>query len=569
MPLDNPEIIRQIKLYASILEIQGENSFKIRSYYNAIDTIEKLELNLSGLSLSELEKLPGIGKAIAAKIHDAHVNGIFRQLKEAQETVPPGVVEMLEIDGLGAKKITVLWKEHGIEDPDQLLQACENDQLAQIKGFGAKTQENIKQVLLFRLANSDKHLYAEAEKLAQKLEQYFEASNLPQPNSLCGQMRRKLEVIERIDWLFASNDPEKVFGILDQCDFLQKDEQKTGLFAWRGQFKPEKLKVECRICAPEEFASERFILSAASAHLGIIPENQTQTLLKIAREENFESEENIYQKLNLPYIIPEWREGHQEFEIAQKINPEELVKIEDIRGILHAHSTYSDGKNTLEVMATTCKSLGYSYLGITDHSKSAFYANGLQEHRVRAQHQEIDALNAKLAPFKIFKGIESDILSDGALDYEADVLKSFDFVIASIHSGLKMNIEKATQRIIKAVENPYTTILGHLSGRILLRREAYPLDYPKIIDACAANGVSIEINASPWRLDLDWQWVYSAQEKGIRISINPDAHETEGIQDVQYGIWTARKGALLRQNTLNTLETEEIARYFTQKKSFS
>ncbi|MDX2304903.1 MAG: DNA polymerase/3'-5' exonuclease PolX [Microscillaceae bacterium] len=562
--MDNQEIIRQIKLYASILEIQGESSFKIRSYHNAIYNIDKLEQSVSELSLAELEKLPGIGKAIAAKIHDAQVNGIFRQLKEAQETVPPGIIDMLEIDGLGAKKISILWQELGIEDTDQLLQACENDQIAQVKGFGAKTQENIKQVLLFKLANSDKFRYADAEKLSLQLEEYFREFHLPEPNSLCGQMRRRTELIDRIEWLIASNDPDAVYQLLDSCDFLQKDEQKTGLFAWRGHFKASRLRVEFRICRPEQFASELFILSASSEHLRYKHENQT--LLQIAHQENFSSEEAIYQKLNLPYIIPEWREGHREFEMAQTIPSDQLVHLQDIQGILHAHSTYSDGKHSLETMALACKELGYSYLGISDHSKSAFYANGLQEHRVRAQHQEIDALNEKLAPFKIFKGIESDILADGSLDYEPDVLKSFDFVIASIHSGLKMNEEKATQRIIKAVENPFTTILGHVSGRILLRREAYPLDYPKIIDACAANGVSIEINASPWRLDLDWRWVYEAQEKGIIISINPDAHETEGIQDVYYGVQVARKGGLKRQSTLNTLDSRDIAQYFLQKK---
>ena len=562
--LDNQEITRQIKLYASILEIQGESSFKIRSYQNAVYNIEKLENPLEGLSLPELEKLQGIGKAIAAKIHDALENGIFRQLKEAQENVPAGVIDMLEIDGLGAKKIKVLWQELGIEDTDQLLQACENNQIAQVKGFGAKTQENIKQSLLFKLANSNKWHYAKAEKFVKQIDNYIQENQISGLHSVCGQIRRRLAIIDQIHWLMASEDTESTLLQLDQCPFLQKNEQTSGLFAWRGIFKEEKIPVEFRICPTEKFASELFMLSAAQGHLSHQHENHT--LLQIALKENFNQEVEIYQKAGLPYIIPELREGHKEFEIVQKTSQDDLLKMEDILGILHAHSTYSDGKNTLEVMATACKELGYSYLGITDHSKSAFYANGLHEHHVKSQHNEIDALNEKLAPFKIFKGIESDILADGSLDYEDDVLKSFDFVIASIHSGLKMTKEKATQRLIKAIENPYTTMLGHPSGRILLRREGYPLDYPKIIDACAANGVAIEINASPWRLDLDWKWVNLAQEKGVKLSINPDAHEIDGIQDVYYGIWMARKGGLLKSTTLNALATQEIEAFFNQKK---
>ena len=562
--MDNQEITRQIKLYASILEIQGESTFKIRSYHNAVYNIEKLEKPLEGLSLPELEKLQGIGKAIAAKIHDTLENGIFRQLKEAQENIPSGVIDMLDIDGLGAKKIKVLWQELGIEDTDQLLQACENNQIAQVKGFGAKTQENIKQSLLFKLANSNKWHYAKAEKLVQQIEDYFQENQISNLHSVCGQIRRRLAIIDQIDWLIATESTENTLTQLDQCPFLQKNEQTSGLFAWRGIFKEEKTPVEFRICPPERFASELFMLSAAQEHLGHQHENQT--LLQIALKENFTQEEDIYQKAGLSYIIPELREGYHEFEIIQKTSQADLLKMDDILGILHAHSTYSDGKNTLEVMATACRELGYNYLGITDHSKSAFYANGLHEHQVKAQHKEIDTLNEKLAPFKVFKGIESDILADGSLDYDDDVLKSFDFVIASIHSGLKMTKEKATQRLIKAIENPYTTMLGHPSGRILLRREGYPVNYPKIIDACAANSVAIEINASPWRLDLDWKWVYLAQEKGIKLSINPDAHEIGGIQDVYYGVWIARKGGLLKNTTLNALTTQEIEQFFNQKK---
>jgi DNA polymerase (family 10) len=245
----------------------------------------------------------------------------------------------------------------------------------------------------------------------------------------------------------------------------------------------------------------------------------------------------------------------------------DVVEYKHLKGILHNHSTYSDGKNTLEEMALYCKELGFEYLGISDHSKSAFYANGLYEEKVRKQQEEVDRLNKKLAPFRIFKGIESDILHDGSLDYDAPVLASFDFIVASVHSGLKMDEQKATQRLVRAVENPYTTILGHPTGRLLLRREGYPINHKKVIDACAANGVVIEINANPWRLDMDWHWVPYALEKGVMISINPDAHQRDGYHDMVYGLHVARKGGLLRHMTFNALSAEEIEHYFIKKKS--
>ncbi|MEO1652429.1 MAG: PHP domain-containing protein, partial [Bacteroidota bacterium] len=267
----------------------------------------------------------------------------------------------------------------------------------------------------------------------------------------------------------------------------------------------------------------------------------------------------------LPYIIPELREGMFEFEMAQKGLPDALLELKDLKGILHAHSTYSDGKQSLKEMAQACQSQGYEYLGITDHSKSAFYANGLYENRVEQQHKEIDQLNEALAPFRIFKGIESDILADGRLDYADEVLASFDFVIVSIHTALKMDVAKATQRIIKAIEHPSAHILGHPSGRLLLRRAGYELNYETIIDACVANQVSIEINANPWRLDLDWRWVKRAMDKGVLISVNPDAHHINGIQDVKYGVWMGRKAGLLPAQTLNTFNISEIAAFFKKE----
>lgn len=560
--MENKEIIKQIDLYATLLELEGENTFKIRSYQTAVFNLEKLEVPLSKMPLLELEKLQGVGKAIAAKIDDINTNGIFRQLDELLQTIPAGVVEMLDINGLGVKKIQTLWKEHGIEDADQLLQACQNNQIAPLKGFGAKTQENILNVLLFKKANSDKLHYSKAEKLAMKLTEFLKEFQIKAET--VGQIRRKLEIIDCIEIAIDIEDISFAFQALDKCSWIEKHQQKSGLFAWRGVFKENQLKLIVHIPQPEKYISTVFIQSAHPNHLAYQTDNQT--LLQLAQKNNYASEFAIYEQANMPYIAPELREGLWELEKAKNNELPELIELANIKGILHAHSTYSDGRHSLEAMAQACKDLGYQYLGITDHSKSAFYANGLQENRVQAQQLEIDALNQKLAPFKIFKGIESDILHDGSLDYADDILKTFDFVIASVHSGLKMTLEKATERLIKAIENPFTTILGHPTGRILLDRAGYPIDHAKVIEACAANGVVIEINANPWRLDLDWRWIHFALDKGVKLSINPDSHTKDAIQDTYYGICVARKGGLTKAMTLNSLSVEEISQYFQTRK---
>jgi DNA polymerase (family 10) len=296
-------------------------------------------------------------------------------------------------------------------------------------------------------------------------------------------------------------------------------------------------------------------------------------LFSILKGQTFASEIEIFEQLNWPFIEPELREGTFEIEAAKTNTLPKLVQDSDLKGIFHNHSTYSDGENTLEEMAMYCKELGYQYLGISDHSKTATYAKGLYEDKIVTQHKEIDAFNAKFLQsdgqplFKIFKGIESDILGDGSLDYEEDVLKSFDFIVASIHSNLKMDIEKASQRLIKAIENPYTTMLGHPTGRLLLRRQGYPINHAMIIDACAANNVIIEINANPWRLDIDWRWIHYALEKGVMLSINPDAHELQGYHDMHYGVCVGRKGGLTADMCFNSKPLLEVEKYFNKRKS--
>ena len=375
-----------------------------------------------------------------------------------------------------------------------------------------------------------------------------------------------MEIIAEAEWLIGM---ESLFGgkeKLKKWEAITWDMTASGPFAWRGKVKDLDLQVTVHFCSKKEFIWKKILLTAAPAFLGESV-SEKESIGDLLNKKDFSSEEEFFSKNQLQFIPIEMREGFGEVALAKENKIGELLKDSDLKGILHNHSTYSDGKHSLKQMAEYCRELGYEYLGISDHSRTAFYAGGLEIERIQKQHQEIDQLNKEMAPFKIFKGIESDILPDGSLDYPDDVLASFDFIVSSIHSILNMDIRKATSRLLTAIENPYTTILGHPTGRLLLRRAGYPIDHKTIIDACAKNNVVIEINANPWRLDLDWRWVRYAMDQGVMLSINPDAHEMDGYSDMKYGVLAGRKGGLTKEMTLNTLSGEEIEAYFNKRKS--
>ncbi len=558
--MTNSDIADLIKLYADLYELHGGNPFKIKSFQAASFRIDKLPITLFGKSLEELEKVDGIGKSIAEKIVEINTTETFKELDDLLDKTPEGVLQMMKIKGIGPKKVAHLWKEIGIENIGELLYACHENRVAQAKGFGLKTQQNIIKQIEFMFASANKFHYAKLENTATNLieetQSFFwtiDEGGMIADISFSGELRRKCEILEQIDLIVAVCDTEEFKNAFLSSDLLQEIKVDGDFIVGKVQ---ETIPVKIFISEENDFAKNLFLQTGSQKHI------------KELGIGNYElgSETEIYQAFKLPFIEPELREGTFEIEKAKENKLPKLIELSDLKGILHNHSTYSDGANTLEEMAVYCKELGYGYLGICDHSKAAFYASGMKEDAILKQHAEIDSLNKKLFPFKIFKGIESDILNDGSLDYNKEVLSSFDFIVASVHSNLKMTEEKAMARLLKAIENPYTTILGHPTGRLLLIREGYPIDHKKIIDACAANGVVIEINANPYRLDLDWRWIDYAMNKNVKLSINPDAHECEGYHDMYYGVCVARKGGLTKEMCLNSMNLEEISKYFQSRK---
>ena len=558
--MENKTISRTLRLMAQLMELHEENPFKIKSVANAAFKIDKLPFKIVAKTAEEIEQIEGIGKSIAAKINELLRTENLQELEAILLQTPPGIVEMLGIKGIGPKKIGVIWKTLAIESVGELYYACNENRLIEAKGFGLKTQEEIKRVIEFKMAANGKFLYAHVAQYAQQLYTdlliWLQQISKEAQVEMAGAFRRNCEIIDDLVFVIGHANPTWLMQEIEKFEaltFTQTAEKILEAHVETG------LHIKLVFTDTANFYLAYFKLTGNETHVNDV--------LALAGNGPFATEEEIYTQAGLTFIVPELREGLGEIELAKTNSLPLLINNNDLKGSLHNHSDWSDGVHTLEEMALYCKDeLKLEYLGICDHSKSAFYAKGLNEQRVFAQQQQIDELNKKLAPFKIFKGIESDILNDGSLDYSEEILKTFDFVVASVHSNLRMDEEKATTRLLKAIENPYTTILGHPTGRLLLSRKGYDIDYKKIIDACAANKVVIEINANPLRLDLDWRWHRYALEKGVLLAINPDAHRKEGLHDMQFGIMVARKGGLSAKKCLNAFSLNEITTYFNQKK---
>lgn len=551
--MENEQIVDAVELLVKLWDVHGINEFKSKNLSFAARGLDKFPGRIANLDADALYSIPGVGKVVVQIIQDISQTGTCPDLEAIIEQTPPGILDILKIKGLGPKKVGVIWRELGITELDDLLAACHAGQLEQLKGFGKAIQENVISYILFLKENRRKLRLDKAEKLSNHLLELL-LPVFPQV-LISGELSRNCEVISSLVYIVQSEDMFGAHGLIEGIPGMQTDFQQSSPFTWRGHLEGHLIPIEIHLTDESQLKVLQYQHGSHPEHLARV---------NFFQQKNIQDIEAIYTSQKLPYIIPEMREGFKEFEWAAKFPSADLIQVADLTGCLHNHSTYSDGKNSLEEMAEACRAMGLSYFGIADHSQYAAYAGGLKEEDVIRQHAEIDELNQKWTDFKILKGIEADILPDGSLDYNDRILSSFDYVVASVHAQLVMDQERAMGRLIKAIENPYTSILGHPTGRLLLTRSGYPIDTSKILDACKANGVSIELNASPYRLDLDWRHIYEAMDKGIYVSINPDAHKMEGLKDMEYGVWVGRKGGLLKALTLNALPLNDLLAFFAK-----
>ncbi len=576
-------ILREIALFK---DLSGENPFKVRAFENAARAVERLDRDIAELvKTGELFSIKGIGKQIGATITEIVNTGEAKELDELKSKFPSGITELLTIPGMGPKKVKAVWEKLGISSIGELEYACLENRLVTLDGFGKKTQEKILAAIDFIKHNSARRLFSEALAIANSIVERLKTSGLIGRVSIAGSLRRGKTTFKDIDILVV---PKETTKVRDVRELLLKfaDPEDSGGIIGAGDTKVSirvgGLQVDFRIVEEESYPSALQHFTGSREHNTILRSRAKGLGLKMneyglfrvgdkAGKDKIErvplsSEQEVYEAIGLRWIPPELREGYDEVERAEKNIIPTLVKNEDIRGVVHVHSGYSDGANSLEELVNYCMERGFSYLCVSDHSKAAYYAGGLAEEDLRAQRQEISRLNEQYAPFRIFWGIEADILPDGSLDYCEDTLKEFDFVIASIHSRLSMNLKEATDRLLRAINNPYTTILGHPTGRLLLSREGYPLDWDVLLESMAKYGVVLELNSNPHRLDPDWPILKRAGEMGILISINPDAHSLEGIEDISYGVVMARKAWLTPDKILNCMDVEAVEEFFKSKK---
>lgn len=575
--MDKKQLSKILDEISTLLEIKGENPFKSRAYMMAARTIlsqsvEPAELVASG----EIAKIKGIGKALADKITTLVSTGSLDYYDNLKASVPQGLVDMTAIPGFGPKKIKKVFDEFGIQSISELEAACKEDKLADLEGFGAKTQEKILQGIEFLKKSHDRHLFHRAEAAALPI---FEAiKNHPKVirAELAGSLRRKKETIKDIDIVasVADKDIDEVmqfFVTLPGVEAISgQGSSKSSVMLQQG------MGCDLRLMPDDKFAYILHHFTGSAEHNTTMRGLAKKKGMKVSEHGLFRGEDelipckteaDIFAALGLAFVPPELREDMGEFEAAAENAMPKLVTAADIRGILHCHSTFSDGANTVEEMAEAVRAGGHEYFGLSDHSQIVVYARGLEPERVKEQHALVDELNQGFDGFKILKGTECDILNDGSMDYPDEILATFDFVVASVHSNLHMTKEDATARILAAIRSPYVNILGHPTGRILLGRDGLPFDMQRVIDAAAEHQVSIELNASPHRFDIDWRYCKYAKEQGVYISINPDAHSVQGLDDMRYGIGIARKGWLEKANILNALSLSEIEHFFKAKRN--
>lgn len=552
--MDKAKVVEVLNEIALLLRLKGDSTFRIRAYENGARVIEFLEEDLhTVVQEKRLNQIKGIGKALEQNIEELVTTGSSAYHKELMEEFPETLFELFKVPGLGPKKVQTLYDKLGITNLGELEYACLENRLLILPGFGEKTQQNILQGIADLKHYQSNFLYSEARSIAERIVEEM----LKQPGvttaHAAGSLRRRKEIVGDIDILASSLWPVSLMDWFTSLDYVDtvtgKGETKSSVKLTNG------MNADLRVVSPEQYPYALHHFTGSKEHNTAMRHIARSRGIRMNEYGLFEvedetlipckDEEEIFRFFGMDYIPPELREDLGEIQAAMEGNLPKLVGAEDIRGILHVHTTYSDGRSTLKEMADEAIRLGYDYIGISDHSQSAYYANGLSPEDIKKQHEEIDELNQLYdGEIRILKGIESDILPDGDLDYPDEILDTFDFVIASVHSGFSMDRDTMTERLLAAMDNPYTTILGHPTGRLLLSREGYPLDMEAILEGAAKRGVAIEINANPHRLDLDWRWCRKAKELGVLLAICPDAHDIDGLSHISYGINIARKGWL-------------------------
>ncbi|RMF89911.1 MAG: DNA polymerase/3'-5' exonuclease PolX [Nitrospinota bacterium] len=575
--MDKKEIARFLREMGTLLELSGANPFRARAYHNAARTLETTSADVQALIESgQLSTLKGIGKSIAELITEYVKTGEAAEYAALKASIPPGLLEMLHIPGLGPKKVYTIYQKLGISSVGELEYACQENRLASLEGFGPKSQEKILQGIAYRKKTAQWHLYPEvyphAEYLCTMLRTHPHVIRI----SLAGSLRRRKEVIRDIDILVSSDDPPAVSRFFTTVEgverVLQQGESRVRVLLDVG------VQADLRIVSDEAYPYALHHFTGSKEHnVALRQLARSRSLLLneygLFRQEEGErircrDEGEIFQALGLDYIPPELRENRGEIEAAQEGRLPHLLNEEDIQGVFHVHTHYSDGVDSLEHMARGAQELGYRYLGIADHSKSARYANGLSPQRVREQWAEIDRLNRRLSGITLLKGIELEILPDGSVDdYPEEILAGFDYVVASVHSRFSLPQEAMTRRIIRALQHPHVTMLGHPTGRLLLAREPYAVDLRAVIAAARETGKIIEINANPRRLDLDWEMCRQAKAEGVKLAINPDAHRVADLAYLRYGVYVARRGWLEASDVVNTLSLSEVRTFLKARRA--
>ena len=537
-------------VYAELLQLHERGGGLVALLSGAAYRLRNMD-EVSLLPAAELSKL--FRPQIIELFDELKLAGNIEALDELIQLTPSGLFEMMRIRGLGGKKLSVLWRVAKIDNIDKLLEACKKNELSKLPGFGRKTEENIINAIESYRSNQDRFHYASVSELADQLVSILQKALHTKLISLCGEVRRQTTTVASIEILAAVE--AKKFVVKEIRRFLMIQSSTS---------------TETRAHTLDEVPVIIYHTSTANFYSDLFSktgnEDHVKKILNTITVKRSSSEEEIYEKANLPFIPAELRENLAEWSMDKK-RIAQLITPDDIKGVVHNHTNWSDGVDRLENFVQACIKRKFEYVVISDHSKNAHYAGGMKEGKVLRQMEAIDTLNKKLKGFKVFKSIECDILVSGELDYSHDLLKQFDLVIASVHQLLKMDKERATKRLIRAIENPYTTILGHMTGRQLLIRPGYPVDFEKVIDACAANGVIIEINANPYRLDMDWSHIPYAIKKGVMISINPDSHSIGEIENIRWGVSAARKGGLTKDMTWNAMSLSKVENWLASRRA--